>query len=79
MIYGDLSRSIVEQHYEYVTHLLQLEELKSSPAMQTPFHLSGTGPKPVSSKLGDSGQMPESRRPMMVSVVGDDDAAGLAE
>ena len=49
-------------------HLLQLEELKSSPVVQTPFHRLGTGPNPASLKLGDSGQMLESSRPMMVSV-----------
>ena len=55
---------------------MQLEELKSSPVMQTPFHRLGTGPNPASLKLGDSGQMPESSRPMMVSAAaaeGDDD------
>ena len=40
------------------THLLQLEEVKSSPVMQVPFHLEGIGPIPMSLKLSDSGQIP---------------------
>ena len=32
---------------------------------QVPFHLLGGGPKPLSLKLSDSGQIPESITPMM--------------
>jgi len=35
---------------------------------QVPFHLLGGGPKPLSLKLSDSGQIPESNTAMMTSL-----------
>jgi len=35
---------------------------------QVPFHLLGGGPNPLSLKLSDSGQIPESSTPMMTSL-----------
>lgn len=45
------------------THLLQLEELNSSPVWQIPFHDLGTGAIPLSLKLFDSGHTPDSHMP----------------
>lgn len=44
--------------WKFHFYLLQLKELKLSPAMQTPFHRIGTGSKPSSLKLSASGQIP---------------------
>lgn len=35
------------------------------PTSHSPFHVAGTGPRPVSSRLFNSGQTPVSRTPMM--------------
>lgn len=35
---------------------------------QIPFHLLGGGPNPLSLKLSDSGQIPESSTPMIISL-----------
>lgn len=46
-------------HQCIFAYLLQLEEVKLLPFMQIPFHRLGTGPKPLSLKLSDSGQIPK--------------------
>lgn len=48
-----------------LAHLLQV---KLDEDWQLPFHLEGGGPRPASSKLCDSGQMPESSIPTMISL-----------
>jgi hypothetical protein len=54
-------------HRAPMTFRLQYVALNASPAWHTPRHRLGTGPYPSSSKLRDSGQMPESTTPMMTS------------
>jgi len=39
-------------------YLLQLADVKFSPATHSPLNFTGTLPKPVSLKLSDSGQNP---------------------
>ena len=48
-----------------LNYLLQEKLAETS---QLPFHLAGGGPYPVSSKLGDSGQIPVSNTPTMMSL-----------
>lgn len=52
----------VAESEKEITHLLQWEELKASPAWQIPFHLFGMGPIPSSLKLFDSGHTPKNHK-----------------
>lgn len=51
-------------YYSVGAYLLQV---KFGEDWQIPFHLLGGGPYPVSLTLADSGQMPESRIPIIIS------------
>ena len=55
----------VKQSMFIYTYLLQV---KLEETWQVPFHLVGGGPNPLSSKLVDSGQIPESSIPMIMSL-----------
>ena len=55
---SNLDYSLVDWIREHMIYLLQLDFLKSGPSMQTPFHLAGIFPIPLSLKLGDSGHIP---------------------
>ena len=48
-----------------IHYLLQVKFL---PPLQAPFHFFGAGPKPSSLKLSDSGQIPLSMTPTMISL-----------
>ncbi|KAL0911625.1 hypothetical protein M5K25_019779 [Dendrobium thyrsiflorum] len=47
---------------------MQLDLLKSNPSIQVPFHLDGIAVIPLSSKLGDSGQIPSSSEIRLESI-----------
>lgn len=48
--------------------MFYLLQVKFLPPAQVPFHFLGNGPKPRFEKLSDSGQIPLSMTPMIVSL-----------
>lgn len=61
---GVINRFFTKQ---YLTKVIYLLQVKLEEAWQVPFHLVGGGPNPLSSKLADSGQIPLSSTPTMMS------------
>lgn len=62
------SLNCYEKIFENIRNRTYLLQEKSDETSQLPFHLRGGGPYPWSRKLGDSGQIPVSSTPTMMSL-----------